>query len=58
MIDREGLRLLQMISAEAPVLFAKEAQICITELTLGSWIHTEENQHQTLQLSLTAASSL
>lgn len=49
MIDREGLRLLQMISAEAPVLFAKEAQIFITELTLGAWIHTEENQHQTLQ---------
>lgn len=49
-IDREGLRLLQMISAEAPVLFAKAAQIFITELTLRAWIHTEDNKRRTLQV--------
>ncbi|GAB5574931.1 nuclear transcription factor Y subunit gamma isoform X2 [Prionailurus iriomotensis] len=48
-IDREGLHLLQMISAEAPVLFAKAAQIFITELTLRAWIHTEDNKRRTLQ---------
>uniref|UniRef100_A0A452SZN6 Nuclear transcription factor Y subunit gamma n=1 Tax=Ursus maritimus TaxID=29073 RepID=A0A452SZN6_URSMA len=48
-IDRKGLRLLQMISAEAPVLFAKAAQIFITELTLRAWIHTEDNKRRTLQ---------
>ena len=30
------------------MLFAKEAQIFITEFTVGAWIHTEENQRQTL----------
>lgn len=50
MIDREGLHLLQMISAEAPVLFAKAAQIFITELTLRAWIHTEDNKRRTLQV--------
>ncbi|NWV22282.1 NFYC factor, partial [Origma solitaria] len=40
---------LQMISAEAPVLFAKAAQIFITELTLRAWIHTEDNKRRTLQ---------
>uniref|UniRef100_A0A3Q2Y158 Nuclear transcription factor Y subunit gamma n=1 Tax=Hippocampus comes TaxID=109280 RepID=A0A3Q2Y158_HIPCM len=38
-----------MISAEAPVLFAKAAQIFITELTLRAWIHTEDNKRRTLQ---------
>lgn len=51
-IDREGLHLLQMISAEAPVLFAKAAQIFITELTLRAWIHTEDNKRRTLQVML------
>ena len=41
----------QMISAEAPVLFAKAAQIFITELTLRAWIHTEDNKRRTLQVS-------
>ncbi|MGH0173954.1 UNVERIFIED_CONTAM: hypothetical protein FKN15_067141 [Acipenser sinensis] len=41
--------LMQMISAEAPVLFAKAAQIFITELTLRAWIHTEDNKRRTLQ---------
>ncbi|EAX07203.1 NFYC isoform 10 [Pan troglodytes] len=39
----------KMISAEAPVLFAKAAQIFITELTLRAWIHTEDNKRRTLQ---------
>lgn len=39
-----------MISAEAPVLFAKAAEIFIEELTLRSWIHTEENKRKTLQV--------
>lgn len=51
-IDREGPHLLQMISAEAPVLFAKAAQIFITELTLRAWIHTEDNKRRTLQVML------
>ncbi|XP_016318021.1 nuclear transcription factor Y subunit gamma-like [Sinocyclocheilus anshuiensis] len=41
----------KMISAEAPVLFAKAAQIFITELTLRAWIHTEDNKRRTLQVS-------
>lgn len=40
-----------MISAEAPVLFAKAAQIFITELTLRAWIHTEDNKRRTLQVT-------
>lgn len=42
-----------MISAEAPVLFAKAAQIFITELTLRAWIHTEDNKRRTLQVRFT-----
>lgn len=57
-IDREGLRLLQMISAEAPVLFAKAAQIFITELTLRAWIHTEDNKRRTLQVTWTSMGEL
>lgn len=43
----------KMISAEAPVLFAKAAQIFITELTLRAWIHTEDNKRRTLQVMQT-----
>jgi len=39
----------KMISAEAPVLFAKAAEIFIHELTLRAWIHTEDNRRRTLQ---------
>ncbi|XP_013161952.1 PREDICTED: nuclear transcription factor Y subunit gamma-like isoform X2 [Papilio xuthus] len=39
----------KMISAEAPVLFAKAAEIFIHELTLRAWYHTEENKRRTLQ---------
>jgi len=38
-----------MISAEAPVLFAKACEIFILELTLRAWMHTEENKRRTLQ---------
>jgi nuclear transcription factor Y gamma len=38
-----------MISAEAPVLFAKAAEMFITELSLRAWIHTEDNKRRTLQ---------
>ncbi|CAM6030858.1 unnamed protein product [Sphagnum balticum] len=39
----------KMIAAEAPVLFAKACEMFILELTLCSWIHTEENKWRTLQ---------
>uniref|UniRef100_A0A6M2DHT0 Nuclear transcription factor Y subunit gamma n=1 Tax=Xenopsylla cheopis TaxID=163159 RepID=A0A6M2DHT0_XENCH len=39
----------KMISAEAPMLFAKAAEIFINELTLRAWIHTEDNKRRTLQ---------
>ena len=41
----------KMISAEAPVLFAKAAEMFITELTMRAWIHTEDNKRRTLQVS-------
>lgn len=41
-----------MISAEAPVLFAKAAEMFIEELTLRAWIHTEENKRRTLQVQI------
>ena len=31
----------KMISAEAPVLFAKATEMFIHELTMRAWIHTE-----------------
>lgn len=40
-----------MISAEAPILFAKGCDIFITELTIRAWIHAEENKRRTLQRS-------
>ncbi|XP_050369013.1 nuclear transcription factor Y subunit C-2 [Argentina anserina] len=45
----------RMISAEAPVIFAKACEIFILELTLRSWIHTEENKRRTLQKNDIAA---
>ncbi|KAI9669604.1 MAG: hypothetical protein M1831_007300 [Alyxoria varia] len=41
----------KMISAEAPLLFAKGCEIFITELTMRAWIHAEENKRRTLQRS-------
>jgi hypothetical protein len=43
----EGVR---MISAEAPVMFAKACEMFIMELTLRAWTHTEENKRRTLQV--------
>jgi len=45
----------RMISAEAPVVFAKACEMFILELTLRSWIHTEENKRRTLQKNDVAA---
>ncbi|KAK0079675.1 hypothetical protein PV325_000964 [Microctonus aethiopoides] len=39
----------KMISAEAPMLFSKAAEIFIHELTLRAWVHTEDNKRRTLQ---------
>ncbi len=40
----------QMISAEAPVLFAMAAKALIHELTAQAWKITEENKRRTLQV--------
>jgi len=39
----------RMISAEAPVLFAKACEMFILELTLRSWCYSEKNKRRTLQ---------
>lgn len=38
----------KMISAEAPMIFAKACEMFILELTLRSWWNTEENKRRTL----------
>lgn len=45
----------RMISAEAPVLFAKACELFILELTIRSWLHAEENKRRTLQRNDVAA---
>ena len=40
----------KMISAEAPLLFSKAAEMFIHELSLRAWIHTEDNKRRTLQV--------
>ncbi|KAK2794955.1 hypothetical protein FQN52_006834 [Onygenales sp. PD_12] len=45
----------KMISAEAPILFAKGCDIFITELTMRAWVHAEDNKRRTLQRSDIAA---
>lgn len=45
----------RMISAEAPVLFAKACELFILELTIRSWLHAEENRRRTLQKNDIAA---
>ncbi|PKA58883.1 Nuclear transcription factor Y subunit C-1 [Apostasia shenzhenica] len=45
----------RMISAEAPVLFAKACELFILELTIRSWLHAEENKRRTLQRNDIAA---
>lgn len=44
-----------MISAEAPIIFAKACETFILELTLRSWMQTEESKRRTLQKSDVAA---
>ena len=39
----------RMISAEAPVLFAKACEMFILELTLRSYCYSEQNKRRTLQ---------
>jgi histone H3/H4 len=39
----------RMISAEAPVLFAKACEMFILEITLKSWVHSELSKRKTLQ---------
>ena len=34
----------KMISAEVPILFAKAAELFIQELTIHSWLQTEESR--------------
>ncbi|KAJ6824132.1 nuclear transcription factor Y subunit C-4-like [Iris pallida] len=45
----------RMISAEAPILFAKACELFILELTIRSWLHAEENKRRTLQRNDIAA---
>jgi nuclear transcription factor Y gamma len=45
----------RMISAAAPVLFAKAWEMFIMELTMRSWIHAEEIKGRTLQKTDIAA---
>jgi len=45
----------KMISAEVPILFAKAAELFIQELTLHSWLQTEESKRRTLQRNDVAA---
>jgi histone H3/H4 len=45
----------RMISAEAPVMFAKACELFILELTIRSWLHAEENKRRTLQRNDVAA---
>ncbi len=40
----------KMISAEVPILFAKAAELFIQELTIHSWLQTEESRRRTLQV--------
>jgi hypothetical protein len=45
----------RMISAEAPVLFAKACELFVSELTLKAWLHAECAQRRTLLLGDIAA---
>ncbi|CAM0909287.1 unnamed protein product [Alopecurus aequalis] len=44
-----------MISADAPVILAKACELFILELTMRSWMHSEENKRRTLQKNDIAA---
>ncbi|KAJ4976285.1 hypothetical protein NE237_001391 [Protea cynaroides] len=45
----------RMISAEAPIIFAKACEFFKLELTIRSWLHAEEIKHRTLQKNEIAA---
>ncbi|CAM8969088.1 unnamed protein product [Rhodiola kirilowii] len=45
----------RMISAEAPIIFARACEMFILELTHRAWNHTEENKRRTLQKNDIAA---
>lgn len=45
----------RMISAEAPIVFAKACEMFINELTLRAWSHTEETKKRTVQKNDIAA---
>ncbi|AED95950.1 Nuclear transcription factor Y subunit C-6 [Arabidopsis thaliana] len=40
-----------MVSAEAPIIFAKACEMFIVDLTMRSWLKAEENKRHTLQKS-------
>ncbi|KAK1393166.1 Nuclear transcription factor Y subunit C-2 [Heracleum sosnowskyi] len=44
-----------MIAAEAPVVFAKAAEMFVMEMTLRGWAHTEEDRRRVLQTKDIAA---
>ena len=45
----------KMISAEAPIIFAKACEMFIMELTMRAWFNAEENRRRTLQKNDIAA---
>eukprot|EP00954_Amorphochlora_amoebiformis_P018544 1326792-Amorphochlora_amoeboformis.AAC.1 len=45
----------KMISAEAPVLFAKACELFILDLTMRAWSHADANRRRTLQREDVAA---
>ena len=45
----------KMISAEAPIIFAKASEMFIMELTMRAWANVEENKRRTLQKNDIAA---
>jgi hypothetical protein len=46
--------IVKMISAEAPVLFAKACELFILDLTMRAWAHTDDNKRRTLQVHILA----
>ena len=42
----------QMISAEAPVLFAKACELFILDLTMRAWSNADSNRRRTLQVRI------
>jgi nuclear transcription factor Y, gamma len=42
----------KMISAEAPIIFAKAAELFIQEVTIRAWLYTEDSKRRTLQVNI------